>query len=303
MRLDRGTLLLITGAVCISFAAVFVELVEVDPDLSAFYRMVFGGVALATLALVQRQRFFPGWRAFAFQVLAAVCFAGDLIVWHRSIVIVGTGLATLLANFQVFLLTIFGIVFLQERPGRLRLLAIPVALLGLYFVVGLDWESMDADYKGGVWLGLLTAIFYGSYILILPGTQQRGAPPTHFANLATISLLTALILGIYTQTTGSLALVGGRDLGWLLLYGLGCQALGQVLLYKGRLISLPSKVGLVLLLQPTLAFVWDTLIFGRSPKPTQLMGAALALFAIWMGTKARSPAPRKLMDDPAPRQP
>jgi len=296
MKPHPGTLFLIAGAVSISFAAVFVELVDVLPDLSALYRMLFGGTALTLLALQQKQRFFPGWRAFAFQLLAAFCFAGDLVVWHRSIVIVGTGLATLLANFQVFLLTLVGILFLRERPSKMRLLAIPVALLGLYFVVGLDWQDLDPDYQKGVLLGLLTAVFYGSYILILPETQRRGVPPTHFANLASISLMTALLLGIHSWRSGSLELVHGADLGWLLLYGLGCQALGQILLYKGRLLSVPSKVGLVLLLQPTLAFVWDSLIFGRSPRIQQMLGAGLALFAIWMGTRARSPAPVGLLN-------
>lgn len=295
MTLDRGTLLLIAGAISLSFAGVFVELVDAVPDLSAFYRMLFGGTALTLIALYQRQRFFQGWRPFLFQILAALCFAGDLIVWHRSIVVVGTGLATLLANFQVFLLTLVGIVFLHERPGWMRLVAIPVALLGLFLVVGMDWQQLDSDYQNGVLLGLLTAVFYGSYILVLPGTQRRGAAPTHFANMASISILTALLLGIYGYANGTLSLVEGADWFWLLLYGIGCQTLGQVFLYKGRLVSLPSKVGLVLLLQPTFAFVWDSLIFGRTPALRQYLGASLALFAIWMGTRARSRIPRNLL--------
>mgnify|MGYP002713167703 CR=1 FL=1 len=294
MTLDRGTLLLIAGAISLSFAGVFVELVDAIPDLSAFYRMVFGGAVLTIIAIYQKQVFFHGWRPFLFQVLAAACFAGDLIVWHRSIVVVGTGLATLLANFQVFLLTLVGILFLHERPGWMRLVAIPVALLGLFFVVGMDWQDLDADYQNGVLLGLLTAVFYGSYILVLPGTQRRGVAPTHFANMACISVLTAVLLGLYGLSMGTLTMVHGADLFWLLLYGVGCQALGQVFLYKGRLVTLPSKVGLVLLLQPTFAFAWDSLIFGRSPALRQYLGAGLALFAIWMGTRARSRAPRKL---------
>lgn len=300
MTLDRGTLLLIAGAITLSFAGVFVELVDAIPDLSAFYRMLFGGVVLTLIAMYQKQGFWQGWRPFAFQILAAGCFAADLIVWHRSIVVVGTGLATLLANFQVFLLTIVGIVFLHERPGWMRLVAIPVALLGLFFVVGMDWQQLDPDYQNGVLLGLLTAVFYGSYILVLPGTQRRGAPPTHFANMASISLLTALLLGLYGWSEGTLTMVEGADLFWLLAYGVGCQALGQVFLYKGRLVSMPSKVGLVLLLQPTFAFVWDSLIFGRSPQLRQFLGAALALTAIWMGTRARSRAPQQLLVQDGP---
>ena len=44
-------------------------------------------------------------------------------------------------------------------------------------------------------------------------------------------------------------------------------------------------VGLLLLLQPTLAFVWDVLIFGRAFGVTEVSGAALALFAIYLGSR------------------
>ena len=37
-------------------------------------------------------------RAWLYAVAAGACYAGDLYVWHRSILLSGTGLATLLAN-------------------------------------------------------------------------------------------------------------------------------------------------------------------------------------------------------------
>jgi drug/metabolite transporter (DMT)-like permease len=37
-----------------------------------------------------------------------------------------------------------------------------------------------------------------------------------------------------------------------------------------------------------LSFVWDVLFFARPMTPVELLGAAIALFAIYLGSRARS---------------
>jgi len=48
-------------------------------------------------------------------------------------------------------------------------------------------------------------------------------------------------------------------------------------------------VGLILLLQPALAFVWDILFFGRPTRAVELVGAAITLGAIYLGLTGRQP--------------
>jgi drug/metabolite transporter (DMT)-like permease len=49
-----------------------------------------------------------------------------------------------------------------------------------------------------------------------------------------------------------------------------------------------TQAGLALLLQPTLSFAWDVLFFARSMTLVELCGAAIALFAIYLGSRSRS---------------
>ena len=44
-----------------------------------------------------------------------------------------------------------------------------------------------------------------------------------------------------------------------------------------------SRAGLLLLLQPTLAFVWDLVLFARPTSPIELLGAVMTLVAIYLG--------------------
>ena len=46
-----------------------------------------------------------------------------------------------------------------------------------------------------------------------------------------------------------------------------------------------TEAGLALLLQPILSFVWDVLFFARAMTPMELAGAAIALFAIYLGSR------------------
>ena len=73
----------------------------------------------------------------------------------------------------------------------------------------------------------------------------------------------------------------------LLSYGVLCQAVGWILISRGLVKVDASKVGLLLLTQPTLAFIWDMLFFGRPTTALDISGACLALFAIYLGNTRR----------------
>ena len=282
-------LFLLAGALLISFSAVMVKLAQVGPATSGFYRVLIGGAALCLVALLRGSRLWAGWPALGGALLAGLLFALDLSFWHRCIIHVGPGVATILSNLQVFALALIGVVFMGERPGWRLAVAIPLAMLGLWLLVGSSWYSHGGDYRLGVVLGLLTACAYTGYLLVLRWSTRLAGGLAIEANMAIISLACALILLAEALRAGeSLAVPSAASWGWLALYGLGCHALGWVLISLGLRRVPASQAGLALLLQPTMAFVWDMVLFGR---PTTLMeagGAILALGAIYLGSQSRS---------------
>lgn len=270
----------------ISFAGVFVKLVEVGPTASAFYRMLFGGLVLLALALARGDRLRPSPRALGFMLLAAAMFALDLFFYHRSIVYVGPGLATLLANFQVFILALAGVLLLGERLRWQTAVSIPLAVIGLATIVGFDWLSLEPRYRTGITYGLVTALCYAGYILSLRGSRGEGAMPSLVANMAVISLACAGLLAVAVVVEGaSFAILSAQDGVLLVGYGVTCQALGWILISRNITRVPASVVGLALLLQPTLAFVWDVLFFARRFTLAEAVGAAIVLAAIYLGVR------------------
>ena len=74
-------------------------------------------------------------------------FATDLSLWHRAIGHLGPGLATILANFEVFFLAAFGIVVLKESVDWRFLVSAPLAVVGLLLIVGLNPSQLESDYR------------------------------------------------------------------------------------------------------------------------------------------------------------
>lgn len=276
---------MLLGAALISTSPVWVKLADVAPSVSGFYRMAFGAGFLGVWLLLARERPPASLLALSLIGLAALFFAADLYFWHRSILIVGPGLATILANFQVFVLAVVGALFLGERLQPAFLAGLACALTGLWLLFGLGWPELDARYRQGVLFGLLTALCYAAYLLTMRRAGQRAASSSPQANLFAVSLLCALVMAAVVRAEGgSFAIPDRSSLLALLAYGLFAQMAGWWLIVRSMPRLPAAVVGLLLLLQPALAFVWDQVVFGRSTTALEWLGVALALIGIYLGS-------------------
>jgi drug/metabolite transporter (DMT)-like permease len=283
-----GTLQMLVGTVFISFSAVFVKVSHIGPTMAGFYRVAIGAAFLLIVVVVKRESLWRGWTPLWLAVAAGAFFAADLVTWHRSIHYIGPGLATILANFQVFFLAAISIVFLKERPDWRFLVSIPLAITGLFLLVGVDWGSLDSQYKVGVGLALLCAVMYTGFLLVLRRSQHRLVRLRPTANLTIVSIVTAAMLAPVGALQGeSFAIADGQTAWALVAYGVLCQAIGWIIISWAVTKIEASRVGLLLLLQPTLTFIWDILFFDRPTTSIEILGALLTLVAIYFGSARR----------------
>ena len=286
-RMLIGTLQMSAGALMLSFSAVFVKWAHVGPTTAGFYRMFFGALLLLGAVLVRKERLFHGSHHLKIVFICGLLFALDITLWHRSIHFIGPGLATLMANFQVFFLALFGLIILKEKASSKLFVSIPTAIFGLYLIVGPNWNALGGEYRAGVVLALLAAISYAGYILVLRNFQSKFTVSA-FSTIGLIALITAFILALEVLVINESFVIPDAP-SWFALagYGLFSQVLGWVLISKGLPQIEASRAGLILLLQPTFAFVWDILFFSRAVTWLELSGALMALFAIYMGVTAK----------------
>src|SRR5690606_8990924 len=137
----------------------------------------------------------------------------------------------------------------------------------------------------GVWLGLLTGVCYAIYLLAFRHAQREHTTLPSAQLLAMSSLLCALVLGAFAiAENASFAIPDGRSLAALVTLGIVGQCLGWVLIARAMPRLPASLVGLLLLLQPALAFVLDVILFDRATAGLEWIGLGLALVGIFIGT-------------------
>ncbi|MGH8272722.1 MAG: DMT family transporter, partial [Gammaproteobacteria bacterium] len=194
-----------------------------------------------------------------------------------------------LPNFQVVLMALAGWLIWREVLPRKTFIGIAVAIAGLILLLTAAPEAGHGRFLAGIAYGLGAAVAYTLYLLFLrlAGAKASRAAPASFISM--VSLLAAAVVAIWVGARGgSFAVPFGAAWLWLALYGLGCQAGGWFLISTGITRVSAALAGLLLLLQPTLTFVWDWAIFARRFTVFELVGAALALVGLYLGMRTKS---------------
>lgn len=274
------------GGALISFSPVLVRLAHVGPVSAAFYRTLFGGALLAGIYLLRGRSGTWDSTAAGWLVVAGLILGFDLTMWHQSIHYIGGGLATILGNTQVFVFAGYGFIVLGERVTRRFVVGVPLAFTGLGLIFGLDWSELGPQYQIGVAFGLLTALAYATYLIVLRRVQMRPGAPHPVTAMAAVSLAAAGFLGVAMPLAGESFVIPDAQ-SWAALIGLGVvpQVMGWLLIVRGLPHTPASRAGLILLLQPGLAFVWDVVLFGRATSPIEYLGVTLVLGGIYYGGK------------------
>jgi drug/metabolite transporter (DMT)-like permease len=290
----------VAGALCIAFSAIFVRLAEVAPSTAAVFRCAWALPVLALIAGIERRRHGPRGRAERrLAVLAGAFFAVDLISWHHAIDDVGAGLATVLGNLQVVFVGLIAWVALRERPDNRLLVAAPVVLGGVVLISGaIGSGAYGEDPALGVVFGLVTAITYSLYILVLrrAGSDLRQpAGPLFDATLSAtvVALAGGLLLGEIDLTPGWEATA------WLVTLALTSQVVGWLLI-SISLPRLPAALTSVLLtVQPVGSVLLGVVLLAEAPSEYQLAGVAVVLAGIVVATTGRRVAQPAAAGDPA----
>ncbi|MCP3901441.1 MAG: DMT family transporter [Desulfobacteraceae bacterium] len=222
-------------------------------------------------------------------LFCAFMFALDLFFYHSTIELVGPGLGTILPNFQVIILTCISIFFFKEKLHTAFIFSIPFAFAGLIMIVGVNWDALPDKYQIGIAMGILTAFLYAAFLLSLRKLQAGMKNPSFFYVLMLVSLTTAFFLAIEMIRTGNtFEIPNTKSFLALGALGLFSQVIGWILITNALPKVRTSYSGLILLLQPALAFVWDVLFFQRPTTLINWAGVLLALAAIYVATIGRS---------------
>jgi drug/metabolite transporter (DMT)-like permease len=274
------------GAVAISFSPVIYVYSDTNPATGAFFRMLYALPALILLAYIARRDDSRStrtrWMAFG----AGAILAPDMLSYHSSMIFIGIGIATLLGNSQVIIVTLASWRLFGERPNPAILFSLPVVLAGLALISGVsDSDPFGADPIKGVIFGMGAAFFYSSFLIVFRHSNRELAPAANVQLDATAgAALGLLLLGLLPLQSASIDPIDLQPTwpghAWLVVLALLCQVGGWTAIAYA-LPRLPAAhTSFAILLQPVLTLIWGVFLLDESPSTNQTVGIFLVLAAI-----------------------
>jgi drug/metabolite transporter (DMT)-like permease len=276
---------LLGGGIAIGFAGILMRLSDVSPVASAFWRMALAVPALWAWAWAMRPQDLASGKRIGFSnalLLAGIYFAGDMGIWHLSLHYTTVSNATLLSNFAPIFIALWLWGVHQVRFTRIFIAGMVVALAGAVMLIGPN-AMLGGDRLLGDGLGLVTAVFYAAYQLVIKNARDHYSTARLMAWSTTITALTLLPFAL----ASSGPFWPAQATGWLPLLGLAliAQVGGQTVIAYA-FAHLPASLSSVsLLIQPLTATIAAWILFAEAIGPVQMAGGALLLYGIYLSKR------------------
>lgn len=272
---------LVVGACAIGFAPIFVRLTETGPAAAGFWRLFLALPVLALMALRDgKGAATPPGRMM---LLAGLFFALDLSFWHYGVKLTSVANATVLTNLSPVVVTTVAWFLFRERPARIFIAGLTVALVGAGIMAGGADATRAINAPLGDVLSLATALWYAFYFIAMRSARQgAGASRAMFWSTAVSTpILLAVALAFGEQ------IMPGSGAGWLACIGLAVVHIagqGSIAWALGRLPA--STASVVVLAQPVVAAVAGWILFAEILTPLQMLGGVLTLAGVVIAQRA-----------------
>ena len=274
--------ILIIGAIAIAFSPIFVRFSDVDPIMTAFYRIFISlpfFLFFSSFNIIEKVKFPKFNNSYVIFLVSGIFFALDLICWHWSIKLTTVSKATFLSNLAPIVVIIFSLIFLKERFSKFFYLAALLSMVGMLMLLGESFKFDKSQFIGDL-LGVLTAVWYGSYIVTISQLRKK-------YNSTSIMFLSGIVTAIILLTVSilfeqSLIPQSLFTITIIFLLGFICQFMGQSFITYSLAYLSASLSSLCLLIQPIAATVLAYFFFEEKLTTIQFFGSALILMGIYI---------------------
>lgn len=274
----------VVAVCCLATGGILVKLSALDPIATGAWRI---GLALPFAyvwqTLERRGDHAPEPALGANQLrllwLAGVCLGFDLALWNVSFHYTSVANANLLANLVPFVVVPVAWLVYRETMTRLFVAGFVVAVCGVTILLSPKFGAGSGSLFGDA-LALTTALFYGSYLLLVSGLRRSIASGRilYLTSFGTLSVLVPLALVFESRLLPVSLLELWPLFGLALIAHLGGQGL-----LAACLRYIPASLSSVLvLMQPIVAALYAWMLFGESLGRIELLGAVVCLTGLYV---------------------
>ncbi|MBD2512194.1 EamA family transporter [Nostoc muscorum FACHB-395] len=287
------SLVLFIGVVGISIAAIFVRLSTQITGLNGIGFHIF---LSASRLIISSLLMFPLWRglsklkspreAFSYAVIAGICLAIHYVTWFLSLSYTSIAASATIVTTTPIWVVLLSWIFFKEKPSRLTLLGITLALIG-GLLIGYDGaitaNNLAKNPLLGNFLALIGSWMYSLYFLAGREAQSKGLSTGIYAVTAYGSAALILLPLPYFFDSGYTGYPAIVYL-YIFLMAVFSQIIGQTFLNWSLRWTSPIIVTLAVMFEPVFSSIFAYAFFRELPSFLLLIGAAILLLGV--GTAA-----------------
>ena len=280
-----GPLLVVMGAICLSFGGLIVKSFEgANLWQILFWRQFFFSIIVALYLLISyKKKFFnvfytSGLPGFIAGFFLSFGFAAYIFAMYTTTV----ANTNFIITTETIFLAIFGYFFLREKINSITFISIILGMSGVLLIVGSSLSIQSSDQFLGNIVAFIMPISFAILVMIVRKYPKVDMVPAQF----TAGIFAALI-GFYIA--GKIS-ISPYDL--FLAFMAGCFQIGFgfILITVGSQTTPSAVIGVLMLTESVFGPLWAWLFINEVPPTSVLIGGGIIIFSIlfqsFYGTKS-----------------
>ena len=270
-----GSILVILGAVCLSFGGIIVKSFEgANLWQILFWRQFFFVLIVALYLLLNYKRnFFLSFYKSGIPGLVAGFFLGLGFSSYVFAMYYTTVANTLfIITTETIFLAFFGYIFLKEKINLVTLISILLGMSGVLLIVGSSISVQNSEQFFGNIVAFIMPISFAVLIIIVRKYPTVDMVPAQFTAGVIAAIIGFLVAGK--------VIVSSHDLFLGFLAGVFQIGFGFILITVGSQRTPAAVVGVLMLTEAVLGPIWAWLFINEIPPISVITGGGIIIFAI-----------------------
>ena len=274
-----GPLLVLMGAVCLSFGGLIVKSFEgANLWQILFWRQTFFAIIVALyLVITYKKKFFKsfynsGLSGFIGGIFLGIGFAAYVFSMYTTTV----ANTNFIITTETIFLAVFGYFFLKEKIDLITFIAIILGMSGVLLIIGSSLSIQTGEQFIGNIVAFIMPISFAILVIIIRKYPNVDMVPAQF-----IAGVFAAIIGYVVAGKLSISL---HDLFLASLAGFFQIGFGFIFITVGSQTTPSAVVGVLMLTEAVFGPLWAWLFINEIPPSSVLLGGGIIIFSILFQT-------------------
>ena len=270
-----GTVLILSGALCLSFGGIIVKSFEgANLWQILFWRQTFLSIIVALYLLIAfKKNFFKSFYTSGLPGLIAGIFLGiGFSAYVFAMYTTTVANTNFIITTETIFLAIFGYFFLKEKINLITFISIIFGMSGVLLIVGSSLNIQSSEQFLGNIVAFVMPISFAILVIIIRKYPNVDMVPSQFT-----AGIAAALIGLFFA--GKIS-ISPHDL--FLAFTAGCFQIGFgfILITIGSQTTPAAIVGVLMLTESVFGPLWAWLFINEVPPISVLIGGGIIIFSI-----------------------